>query len=66
MSEPMDLIQVLDQWDRVSGAIDKMVTALPAQMTDAAAILEAERRTMRVIIQAYATRAHVNPPQEEE
>lgn len=42
-----DLMKLLAQWDDVSAAIDRIVTALPGQMTDAAANLEGQRAKMR-------------------
>ena len=42
-----DLMMLLAQWDDVSAAIDRVVTALPGQMTDAAANLEVQRSKMR-------------------
>ena len=41
------LMKLLAQWDDVSAAIDRIVTALPGQMTDAAANLEVQRSKMR-------------------
>jgi hypothetical protein len=45
-----DLIRILDGWDQVSLAIDRIVTALPQQMTHAAENLEARRREMRALL----------------
>jgi hypothetical protein len=49
--------ELLNGWDGVSGAIDRIVTALPAQMTAASEDLERERRSFRDLIQRIATRS---------
>lgn len=52
--ETVDLIQ---RWDALSAAIDRVLTALPEQMTDAAKILAAERRSMRAEINRLGRKA---------
>lgn len=46
--------ELLSDWDKVSGAIDAIVCALPSQMTDCAARLEETRRAYRVTVQRAA------------
>lgn len=49
-----DLTRILDGWDKVSLAIDRVVTALPQQMTVAAENLEARRQKMRALLHEIA------------
>lgn len=55
------LLRLLTRWDDLSAAIDRIVTALPAQMSEASNRLEAERKLMREEITAY-TRAEGRSP----
>lgn len=47
--------ELLHAWDGVSGAVDRVVTALPSQMTAASENLEVERRAFRDLIQRVAS-----------
>lgn len=42
--KPDPLLQLLDMWDRLSGDIDRVLTALPGQMSDASERLEVSRK----------------------
>lgn len=48
------LDELLTAWDDVSAAIDRVVTAQPANMTAAAEELERSRRVMRDRMNGYA------------
>lgn len=61
LTDPVSLDEVLSAWDRLSAAIDRTVTALPAQMTDAAAELEQARWQMRSVMNRYGFQAG-SPP----
>ncbi len=52
-----EALAVLEQWDRLNTAIDRMLTALPWQMTEAAKELEGEKLKMRTAIQTGAVRS---------
>lgn len=47
---------VLEAWDRLDGAVDRVVCALPAQMTSASENLEVQRKAFRTILMAAAVR----------
>lgn len=51
------IYEILDLWDDLDGAIDRVITALPGQMTDASTRLEAERLRFRERLQKYAFNA---------
>lgn len=46
---------VLEAWDNLSAAVDRMVTALPAQLSLAAETLEEQRRAFRTTLMKAAT-----------
>jgi hypothetical protein len=46
--------ELLAQWDRLSGAIDRTLTAQPWQLTEAANLLSEERLAFRTLIQKLA------------
>lgn len=48
-----ELFVMLDEFDRLNGAIDRVLTALPGQMTDAAGLLENRRAIMRDTMNRY-------------
>lgn len=50
MADTDKSLQLIEAWDRVDGAINRILTALPQQMTNAAETLEAERKGMREAI----------------
>ena len=53
--KPADpVFELLTAWDELDSAVDRIVTALPGQMTTAAERLEAERLRFRHHIRAYA------------
>lgn len=49
-----ELIEIFDAWDRVSGAIDRVLTSQPFQMTESAALLGQRRQEMRDVLASYA------------
>lgn len=52
-----DVFALLDKWDHLDSAINRVVTALPGQMTEAAVRLETERLQFRERIYKF-TKAH--------
>lgn len=50
MTEPAISEELLNAWDEMSAAIDRVVTALPAQMTAASETLEDVRRKFRELL----------------
>ncbi len=54
---------LLEAWDEMDRAANRMITALPFQMTEAAERLEAARKAMREAI--YASVRPASPQQEE-
>lgn len=55
-----DYTKLLQAWDEMDRAANRMITALPFQMTDAAERLDAARKEMREAI--YATFSKPKPP----
>jgi len=49
-----DMDELLGSWDRLNSAIDRTLTALPQQMTEAITRLEGERLAFRTVIQRHA------------
>lgn len=45
-----NLYRLLAAWDDVSAAIDRVVTSLPGQLTEASNNLERQRAGMRIVI----------------
>lgn len=50
----LEELALLEQWDLVERAIDRVVTALPSQMSVAVENLEGERFAMRRVLHARA------------
>lgn len=58
------IVDLIDTYDGLDGAIDRIVTAQPSQMTDAAFRLETERRRFRKQLQDFAMKAFPTPSKE--
>ena len=57
LAEAEPLMSVLDAWNDLDGAINRILTALPGQMTSASERLDAERLTFRKLLQDTAMAA---------
>jgi hypothetical protein len=53
LSDGATLDELLAAWDRLNGAIDRVVTSLPGQMSAASAELEQARWAMRSVVNRY-------------
>ncbi len=53
-NEHSDVIELLEAFDDLDSAAQRVLTALPSQMTHAAERLELERVRMRVALQKYS------------
>lgn len=58
--------EIMDAWDDLDIACNRIITALPFQMTEAAAALEVARRRMRAAVQAsYRSPRRVSPTRQD-
>ncbi|SFM24511.1 hypothetical protein SAMN03159423_0206 [Bradyrhizobium sp. NFR13] len=61
MSED-DLVALMTAWDETDAAAQRVLVALPSQMTFAAVALDSARLNMRGVLQRVAKNASAAPP----
>lgn len=54
-------LRLLEQWDELDRACQSVATALPSQMTEAAAKMDAARLAMRTLIQDFIRQPQGHP-----